>query len=172
MPLDRHILVAQIAHPQCDPAFDREHPDWRALAERYVLTRTAEDLAALPLVEARKPRLYEIACVTPAQYGTLRRAEGIQAAFFACLMGVVAIHHPDGTVEKPALETGKGGGPKMAKDSWLSTLQRYGGMRLLEELHAAVICRADVGDWDEAEGADPLGLYELPRGWVPGRSRA
>lgn len=171
MALEKGLLVAQICEPQCDPAFDRTHPEWKVLVGRYVETRAPADLAKLPLVEGRKPRLYEIACVTPAQYGVIRGAKDFQRVTFACLMGVTGTTDPrTGEVERPALVPGRDGTPA-ATDAWLRQLQRHGGMRLLEELQAVVICRADAGDWEEAEGADPLGLYELPAGWMPGRSK-
>lgn len=171
MPLEKGLLVAQVADPQCDPAFDRTHPEWKTRVERYVRTRAPLDLAALPLREGRKPRLYEIACVQPMQYGAIRGAQGVRASFFACLYGVTSVVQPSGEVVKPPLEPG-GSGPPVAKDEWLRTLQGFGGMRLVEELAACVICRADAGDWGEAEGADPLDLYELPSGWRPAPSRA
>lgn len=43
-----------------DPAFDRDHPDWPELRDRYAQTRAVADLARLPTVPEQHPVLWRV----------------------------------------------------------------------------------------------------------------
>ncbi len=163
MSLDAHLWVAQIAAPRTDPAFDRSDREaWLVAAKRYTQTRSPADLAALPLLEGRKPRLYAVRVLSPEAY-TAVKAQGTveQRDLLACRAGVAAYKDTDGRTFDAPLEAGSPGAAPVATAAWLKTLQSLGGGQLLQELAAVVLRRYEIGDVDTIEGADPLDLYHL-----------
>lgn len=163
MALERLLLVAQITG-RGDAALDRKAEGLRAALIRYAKTRSAADLAALPLKLDAKPRLYGVRVLTPEARAVVADTDGMSArALVAVRLGVAEIRHPDGTVEKAPVESSSAVG-SMASTEWTRRISALGGGALLDELGAVVLTRADVGDFDEAEGADPLDLYGVPSG--------
>lgn len=167
MALDALLQVAQVAAPRTDPAFDRGAPNtparevWMAAAKRYVQTRCAADLAKLPLLDGRRPRLYAVAVLTPEAY-TAVMAQGTaeQRVALACRAGVMSYRDELGVSHAAPMEANTSGAP-LATSAWLRTLQSVGGGQLLTELAAVVIRRYEIGDVEELEGADPLDLHHL-----------
>jgi len=62
----RDAFIASVG----DPAFDREHPAWVALRDRYVDTRSIADLAALPVLPEQQPQLWRVRPLTTAGRAT------------------------------------------------------------------------------------------------------
>ena len=163
MALERLLLVAQITG-RGDRAFDRKADGFRAALIKYAKSRSAADLAAIPTKLDAKPTLYAVRVLTPEARAVVADTDGMSArALVAVRLGVAEIRHPDGRVEKAPVESSSAIGT-MASAEWTKTLSAIGGGALLDELGAVVLTRADVGDFDEAEGADPLDLYALPSG--------
>jgi len=129
-----------------------------------VKTRAAVHLDALPLKTGAKLRLYGVRVLTPEARAVVHDTDGDRArALVAVRLGVAEIRHPDGTVEKAPVESSSSVGA-MAPSEWTGRISALGGGALLDELGSVVLTRADLGDFDEAEGADPLDLYGLPSG--------
>lgn len=163
MALERLLLVAQLTG-RGDAAFDRKADGFRAALVKYAKTRAPAHLDALPLLTGRKPRLYGVRVLTPEARAVVADTDGMSArALVAVRLGVTEIRHPDGVVEKAPVESSSTIG-SMASTEWTKRLFDLGGGALLDELGAVVLTRADLGDYDEAEGADPLDLYALPSG--------
>ncbi len=164
MALEKLLLVAQITG-RGDPAFDRKSDEYRPALIRYAKTRAPAHLDAIPLLDGRKPRLYGVRVLTPEARAVVADTPGASArALVAVRCGVAEIRHPDGGIEKAPVEIRGGDLGSMATQAWTSRLGALGGGSLLDELGAVVLTRADVGDFDEAEGGDPLDLYALPSG--------
>lgn len=163
MALERSLWVAQISG-RGDRAFDKEHDDYRRAVTEYARTRGATHLAAIPLLEGQKPRLFEIK-VLSAHARSIVLGESDEAArrLLAVRAGVVSIKHPDGDKEKPKTSQ-RGDIGQLADAAWGERIYQLGGGYLIDELGAVVMHRTNVGDWDEAEGADPLDPFVLPRG--------
>lgn len=162
--MDKLLPVAQITG-RGDPAFNRKADGFRVALVRYAKTRSPKDLAAIPLLEGKKPRLYAVRVLTPEARAVVIDTPGMAArALTAVRVGVAEIRHPDGTVEKAPVELRGGDLGSMATQEWTKTIAGHGGAALLDELGAVVMTRADFGDFDEAEGGDPLDLYALPSG--------
>jgi len=163
MALERLLLVAQITG-RGDRAFDRKADGYRAALIKYAKSRSAVDLAAIPTKLDAKPTLYAVRVLTPEARAVVADTDGMSArALVAVRLGVAEIRHPDGSTEKAPVESSSTVGA-MAPPEWSRRVAALGGGSLLDELGAVVLTRADVGDYDEAEGGDPLGLYALPSG--------
>ena len=163
--LSNVLHVAQIGAPRTDRAFDRKHPDWKRLAERYMRTRHPKDLAALPLREGKTPTLYGLEMLTPEGYQAMQAERGAGRIYLLVRLCVVEIRHPDRT-EKPERPE-KVGDLSLAPMSWVARLQQVGGLGLAEELAMIVERRAVIGDLEPDDGeevADPLDRYALPPG--------
>jgi hypothetical protein len=167
MPLDSYLWVAQIASPRTDPAFARgalntpEREAWMTAALRYSRTRSAADLAALPVIEGKRPRLYAVRVLDPTAY-TAIKAQGTveQRDQLAVRAGVVSYQDTDKRTHDAPLEPTQGAAP-LATAAWVKTLVGLGGGQLIQELAAVVIRRYEIGDVEDFEGADPLDLYHL-----------
>lgn len=163
MPLDRTLLVACVTG-KGDPAFDRAHPDYRAAVVRYARTRSAADMAKIPLRPGMAPRLYGVAVLTAHARSVVLDAPGpAERAVMAVRAGVVSVKAPDGAAEVPAYDAPAGDLGRFAPAAWAEKLAERGAS-VVDELAAVVLHRAEHGDYDEAEGADPLVPCELPRG--------
>ncbi len=163
MPLDKTLLVAAVTG-RGDPAFDRAHPDHRAALVRYARTRSAADLAKVPLRPGMQPRLYGVAVLTAHARSVVLDAPGpAERAVMAVRAGVVSVRHPDGQAETPAYDAPAGDLGRFAPAAWAEKLAERGAY-VVDELASVVLHRAEFGDHDEAEGADPLVPCELPRG--------
>lgn len=160
---DKPLFVAQISG-RGDKAFDRDHKDFRRALTEYARTRGEKHLAAIPLLEGRKPRLFEVKVLTAhARSIVLGEADEAARRLLAVRAGVSAIRHADGTTEQPKVAS-RGELGQLADADWAERIYELGGGYLVDELGAAVIHRTNCGDWDEAEGADPLDPFVLPRG--------
>lgn len=163
MPLEKLLFVAQITG-RGDSSFDRKAEGYRAALVRYAKTRSPDDLAKIPCIEGRKPHLYGVRVLTPEARAIVEDTAGVTSRYLVAVrVGVAEIRHPDGTVEKAPVES-RGDLGAMATQGWTRTLSSLGGGALIDELGSVVLSRADAGDFDEAEGADPLDLYGLPSG--------
>lgn len=163
MPLENLLWVAQVSG-KGDKAFDRDHPDFRRALTEYSRTRGETHRTAIPLREGQRPRLFAIQVLT-AHARSIVLGEGDEAArrLLAVRAGVVSIKHPDGTTEKPKVTT-RGELGQLADADWAERLYELGAGYLIDELGSVVLHRTNCGDWDEAEGADPLDPFVLPRG--------
>ena len=178
MSMDSAILwVAQVASPRTDPAFDLTAPTWDAAAKRYVKTRSAKDLAALPTKPGRKPRLWGVRLITPSEYATILAVQnGAQRAQVAFAAGCHQRIDPNGiTARATLLDRPSRESPEVSSGEWVTEAQRLRGHQLIEEVASVVIRRAEIGDIeDEAELEDalrdPFALYGLPRGLTLSRS--
>lgn len=56
----RDAFIASVG----DPAFDRSHPAWVNLRDRYIDTRSIADLAALPVLPEQWPQLWRVRPLT------------------------------------------------------------------------------------------------------------
>lgn len=162
MPLDTTLRVACVAG-RGDPAFDRRHPDYRAAVVRYARTRHPAHLDAIPLREGMRPRLYGVAVLTVATRAWVLDAPGEhEQRLRAVIAGVVLVAHPDGRPERPVYDgPALADGSRLAPPSWAQSL---GSGAVVDELGSVVLHRASVGDYDEAEGDDPLVPCALPHG--------
>lgn len=164
MALERLLWVAQVTG-RGDPAFDRTADGHHAALIRYAKTRAPAHLGAIPLFEGRTPRLYGVRVLTPEARAVVLDTSGAAArAVCAVRVGVAEIRHPDGAVEKAPVEIRGGDLGSMATQAWTRRLSDLGGGSLVDELGAVVLTRADLGDFDEAEGADPLDRFVVPSG--------
>lgn len=163
MPLERILQVAQVSG-RGDKAFDRDHVDFRRTLTEYARTRGETHRTAIPLREGQRPRLFGIQVLTAhARSIVLGETDEAARRLLAVRAGVVSIKHPDGTTEKPKV-TQRGELGQLADAEWAERLYEIGGGYLIDELGSVVLHRTNVGDWDEAEGADPLDPFVLPRG--------
>lgn len=168
--LEKPLQVASVVGPRPDPAFDTRHPEWLSLAQKYARTRAPADLEKLPLKEGKRPRLFSIEVLTPKLYARLDALpEGSDRDIMTVCLAVLRVRHSDGHFEDAPIVSRAELGPVADVDKWPATLQRLGGMKLIAELASVVMQRAEAGDADEAEGADPLDLYALPRGLLLAR---
>lgn len=161
------VWVAQVGAPRADRAFDRQHPEWRSRALRYVRTRAAADLAALPRVEGRSPRTYGCRALSPAEYAAVQAMPSEhERAQAAVRMACLCYRDLTGTVSAPTEAAGR---RPVATEAWLATLAGLGGLQLVAELGAVILRRAELGDITDPEeveelAADPFGGYALPPG--------
>lgn len=163
MALDRTLFVATVTG-KGDPAFDRAHPTYAAAVVRYARTRSAKDLEKIPLREGMRPRLYGVSVLTAHARAVVLDAPGpAERAVMAVRAGVVSIKPPDGPAEAPVYTEAAGDLGRFAPASWAERLADRGAY-VVDELAAVVLHRAEHGDYDEAEGADPL----APCGLQPG----
>lgn len=161
--LDRTLFVASITG-KGDPAFDRKHPEYRERLVRYARTRSAADLAKIPLREGMRPRLYGVSVLTAhARSVAIDQPGAAERAVMAVRCGVVSIRQPDGATETPAYDAPASDFGRMAPAAWVEKVAERGA-GVVDELGAIVLHRAEHGDYDEAEGEDPLVPCELPRG--------
>lgn len=145
----RDAYVASLA----DPAFDREHPDWLELRDRYVETRALADLARLPVKPGCHPTLWRIRPLTVAARATAysTAAPSLQRLWAARLGLVARVDGPrvygDGAVSDCAekrLDTHRGSNPPQVKDEALDEAARQFGGDLLDELADVILHRANT----------------------------
>lgn len=164
------LWIAQIGKPRTDRAFDTKHPEWAALAARYLRTRSEKDLAKLPLKEGRRPRLWAVKQLEPGAYAAI--AGFTNAAQRAQKVFALACHQrrePDGrVVDAPIVE---GSSPRLTVDAWVAEAQHIGGHMWILEAAEVALRWSELGDLDdellEEYAADPFALFGLPRGVDP-----
>lgn len=174
---DDTLSVAQVYAPRCDPAFDRRHPEWSRLVTQYARARSAVRLEALPRLEGKRPRLWQVSWLTPAAYALLRAiqspAERQQMAF---RVGCLSRTEPDGTTRRANLaeRATTAAGASLASEEWLAEAVRLGGHQLVAEVAEVVMRRHEIGDLPDDGGeelSDPLDRYQGPPGLVLARSQ-
>lgn len=167
---DKPIWVAAVVGPKCDPAFNTKHPEWIALAQQYARTRDPRDLEKLPVHEGRRPRLHAIEMLTPRQYAQLdSMPDPMDRALSAVCVASLRVKHGDGRVEEAPIAAKGELGSAADVTKWPTRLADLGGMNLIRELASVILQRAESGDPDEGDGADPLERFALPRGLVLAR---
>jgi len=160
---DKLLWVLQVSG-RGDKALDRDHPDYRRALTEYARTRGEKHRAALPLKDGQRPRLFGVQMLSAhARSIVLGEADEAARRLLAVRAGVTEIKHPDGTTERPKVTT-RGELGQLADAEWAERIYEIGSGYLVDELGAAVLHRTNCGDWDEAEGADPLDPFVLPRG--------
>ena len=164
------LSIAQIASPRRDPAFDPKHDDFDKTLRRYASTRQPKDLAAIPLREGRRLRLFHLRQLTPEQVETVSTLTGVARTNAVVLAGCLSYAEPEGrTVQAPLRDTlGVKGEQPVAEREWLATLSKIGGQQLLPEIASVIVRWTEIGDLtDEAledAARDPFALYGLPPG--------
>lgn len=148
-----------------DPAFDKTHPQYAALATAYARSRSPEDLEALMVCckPGLKPWVYRTSplSVFAAEWTT----NGTNAndtsrsvrAFLASCFSVVA---PDGSEHTAPRTTRPGDDEQQAAPAWADTVARKlgRGMGAIREVGAVALQRAEVP-------ADAAGFFwPLPGG--------
>ena len=162
MSFEKTLFVACVTG-KGDPAFDRRHPDYTAAVARYARTRHPAHLDAIPRREGMRPTLYGVTVLSAHARAVVLDAPGpAEQRLMAVRCGVVSVKRPDGvTADAPAESRGDMG--RMAPASWVEQLAERGAY-VVDELGHVVLHRAAVGDYDEAEGDDPLAPCGLPPG--------
>ena len=162
------LLVAQAADPG-DPAFDLDRPGSDEAVQRYIRTRSLDDLASIPRRDGAGLTLFRLRAITKDER---RRATGLvgaeSQAYFAFRLACT------GRVEEAVLEGGtvrgrevpakveKVGELRMSSEAWVEDCVSIGGGQLVDELGAFVLARANV----HPRALDP---FELPYGLSPAR---
>ena len=163
MPLEKILFVACVSG-KGDLAFDRKHPDYTAAVARYARTRHPAHLDAIPKREGMRPTLYGVTVLSAHARAVVLDAPGeAEQRVMAVRCGVVSVKRPDGVTTEATAES-RGDLGRMAPASWVEMLAADRGASVVDELGHVVIHRATVGDYDEAEGDDPLAPCGLPRG--------
>jgi len=164
------LWIAQIGKPRTDRAFDTKHPEWKALAAKYLRTRSAKDLAALPLKEGKRPRVWALKQLDPTAYATVAAyANAAQRAQKVFALTCHQRREPDGQVVDAKLADGPA--PRLAVDAWVTEAQHLGGHIWILEAAEVALRWSELGDLDdellEEYAADPFALFGLPRGVDP-----
>lgn len=160
---DGILWVAQLSG-RGDKAFNKAHEDFRRTLTEYARTRGEKHRTAIPLQLGMKLRLFGVSLLTAhARSVVMSETDEPARRLLAVRAGVHSIKHPDGTTEKAPLEA-RGEFAQLASPEWAEKLYQLGGGYLVDELGSVVLHRTNCGDWDEAEGADPLDPFALPRG--------
>lgn len=165
------LWIAQMMAPRTDRAFDRTHADWKTLAAKYCRTRSEKDLAALPLKEGQKPRLWGLKQLEPTSYALVTGLANVaQRAQFTFKVGCLERRDPSGLTVRASLadRAGVADAPAVAEESWLKEARKVGGEILIEEIAAVILRWTELGDLDDAlleeYAADPFALFALPPG--------
>lgn len=148
-----------------DPAFDKAHPKYAALATAYARSRSPEDLAALMdcCKPGLKPWVFKVSPLTV--FATEWATNGTAAsdtirysrAFLASCFSIVA---PDGNEHTAPRTTRPGDDEQQAAPAWADTVARKHGRGIgaIREVGAVALQRAEVP-------ADATGFFwPLPGG--------